>query len=67
MGVYLFTMQAESGKAPIEKILPEATTIPCYRLLNYPFAVEMASQPPQHVKNVKPVEDMATESVEELA
>ena len=62
--VYLFTIQAESGKAPIEKILPEANTMPFYRLLNYPFAVEMTSQPAQ---NVKPVEEMATESVEELA
>ncbi len=65
--VYLFTIQAESGKAPIEKIHPQANTMPFYRLLNYPFAVEMASQPPQNVKNVKPVEEMATESVEELA
>jgi transposase-like protein len=66
--VYLFTIQAESGKAPIEKILPEANTMPFYRLLNYPFAVEMTSQPPQNVvKDVKPVEEMATESVEELA
>ncbi len=66
MVVYLFRIQAESGKAPIEKILPEANAMPFSRLLNYPFAVEMASQPPQNVKNVKPVEEMATESVEEL-
>jgi transposase-like protein len=64
MVVYLFTIQAESGKAPIEKILPEANTMPLYRLLNYPFAGEMTSPPPQ---NVKPVEEMATESVEEVA
>jgi transposase-like protein len=67
MVVYLFTIQAESGKAPIEKILPEANTMPFYRLLNYPFAVEMASQPPQNVKNVKLAENMAAESVEESA
>ncbi len=67
MVVYLFTIQAESGNAPIEKILPEANTMPFYHLLNYPFAVEMASQPPQHVKNVKLAEDMATELVEESA
>ena len=67
MVVYLFTIQAESGKAPIEKILPEATTMPLYHLLNYPFAVEMTSQPPQNVKNVTLAEDMATESVEESA
>jgi hypothetical protein len=67
MVVYLFSIQAESGKAPIETILPEANTMPFYRLLNYPFAVEMASQPLLNVKNVKPVEKMATESVKELA
>ncbi len=65
--VYLFTIQAESGKAPIETILPDANTMPFYRLLNDPFAVEMASQPSQYVKNVKLAEEMATESVEELA
>jgi len=65
--VYLFTIQAESGNAPIEKIHPKANTMPFYRLLNYPFAIEMASQPPQYVKNVKLAEEMATESVEELA
>lgn len=65
MVVYLFTIQVESGKAPIEKILPEANTMPFYRLLNYPFAIELTSHsPPQ---NVKPVEEMATESVEEVA
>jgi len=62
MVVYLFTIQAESGKAPIEKILPEANTMPLYRLLNYPFAGEMRSHSPPHVK---PVEEMATESVKE--
>lgn len=63
MVAYLFSIQAESGKAPIEKILPEANTMPLYRLLNYPFASETASHPPL---NVKPVEEMATESVEEV-
>jgi len=65
MVVYLFTIQSESGKAPIEKIVPEANTMPFYRLLNYPFTIELTSHsPPQ---NVKPVEEMATEWVEELA
>lgn len=65
MVVYLFTIQAESGKAAIENILPQANTMPLYRLLNYPFAIELTSHsPPQ---NVKPVEEMATESVEEVA
>ncbi|MCP4403189.1 MAG: DDE-type integrase/transposase/recombinase [bacterium] len=65
--VYLFSIQAESGKAPIETILPDANTMPFSRLLNYPFAVEMTAQPSQDVKNVKLAEEMATESVEELA
>lgn len=65
MVTYLFTIQAESGKAPIEKILPEANTMPFYRLLNYPFSSELTSQPPP--QNVKPIEEMATELVEELA
>ena len=64
MVTYLFTIQAESGKAPIEKILPEANTMPFYRLLNYPLSCELTSQPPQHVK---PIEEMATELVEEVA
>jgi transposase-like protein len=65
MVVYLFTIQAERGTAPIENILPEANTMPFYRVLNYPFASELTSHsPPQ---NVKPVEDMATEQGEEVA
>lgn len=36
MVISCFTIQAESGTAPIERILPEATTMPCYQLLNYP-------------------------------
>jgi hypothetical protein len=62
--VYLFTIQAESGKAPIENIIPQANTMPLYRLLNYPFAGEMRSHSPP---NVKPEEEMATESVKEAA
>ena len=64
MVVYLFTIQAESGTAPIEKILPEAATMPLYHLLNYPLADEMPSHPP---RNVKPAEEMATESAKEVA
>jgi transposase-like protein len=64
MIVYLFTIQAESGKAPIEKIIAEANTMPLYRVLNYPFVSEMRSPSPPHVK---PVENMATESVKEVA
>jgi transposase-like protein len=64
MVIYLFSIQAERGQAPIEKILPEANMMPFYRLLNYPFSSELTSQPPQ---NVKLIEEMATELVEELA
>lgn len=64
MVVYLFTIQAESGQAPIEKIIAQANTMPLYHLLNYPFASEMRTHSPPHVK---PVEKMATESVKEVA
>lgn len=65
MVAYLFTIQAERGQAPIETILPEANTMPFYRLLNDPFAIELISHPPP--QHVKPVEEMATEVVEEVA
>lgn len=64
MVLYLFTIQAESGKAPIETILPEATTMPFYRLLNYPLTSEVPARPPQ---NVKLTEEMATEQGEAAA
>jgi hypothetical protein len=63
MLIYLFTIQAERGKAPIERILPDATTMPFYQLLNYPLARELTSQGP---RNVKLAEDMAREVVEEV-
>jgi len=63
MVIYLFTIQVESGKAPIESILPEATTMPFYQLLNYPLARELTCQGPQ---NVTFAEDMAKEVVEEV-
>jgi transposase-like protein len=64
MVIYLFTIQAESGKAPIESILPDAKMMPFYQLLNYPLAHDLTSQPPQ---NVKPAEEMATEQGEAAA
>jgi transposase-like protein len=64
MVIYLFTIQAESSKAPIETILPEAKTMPFYRVLNYPLAHELTCQLPQ---NVKPAEEVATEQGEEAA
>ena len=37
MVVFLFTCQAKSGKAPIENIMPEATRMPFYHLINDPI------------------------------
>jgi transposase-like protein len=37
MVIFLFTCQAKSGKAPIEKIMPEAKRMPFYHLLNDPI------------------------------
>ena len=65
MVIYLFTIQAESGKAPIENILPQANTMPFYRLLNYPFATQRISR--ASPQNVKPAGEMATKRIEEVA
>jgi len=35
--VYVFTQQATTGQAPIEVIVPEARSMPLYRLINDPF------------------------------
>jgi len=35
--VYVFTQQATTGQAPIEVIMPEARSMPLYRLINDPF------------------------------
>lgn len=35
---YLFTCQAKSGKSPIEIIIPEATRMPLYQILNDPIS-----------------------------
>ena len=45
--VYLFTQQAKDQKAPIESIMPQARTMPFYRLINDPLAVLMGVE---HVK-----------------
>lgn len=62
--MYLFTIQVESGKAPIEKILPEAKDMPFYHLLNSPLAGGVTSRQPHHVK---PQEEMATKPLERAA
>ena len=35
--MYLFIRQSESGKAPIEAIMPEVVRMPLYRLINDPL------------------------------
>ena len=35
--VYVFTQHATTGQAPIEVIMPEARSMPLYRLINDPF------------------------------
>ena len=35
--VYVFTQRASTGQAPIEVIVPEARSMPLYRLINDPF------------------------------
>ncbi len=37
--VYIFTKSAETQKAPIEAILPQATEMPLYQILNDPLRV----------------------------
>lgn len=37
--MYLFVQQAETGKAPIESILPKARGMPFYQVVNDPLKV----------------------------
>jgi hypothetical protein len=41
---YVFTKQASTGPAPIERIVPQATQIPFYTLLNDPFRQGLANR-----------------------
>jgi transposase-like protein len=45
--MYLFIRQSESGKAPIEAIMPEVANMPLYRLINDPLGTVLG------VENVK--------------
>jgi len=45
--MYLFIQQPESGKAPVESIMPEAREVPLYKLINDPLGTVMG------VENVK--------------
>jgi transposase-like protein len=42
--VYVFTIQASTGLAPIERILPQAKHMPLYQLLNDPFSYGLANR-----------------------
>ncbi len=64
--VYLFTIQVESGKAPIEAIIPSATEMPLFKLLNYPlkFGIKDTGHIPADFSDL---EKMATEFVKKKA
>lgn len=47
--VYVFTRGDKDGKAPIEAILPQASQMPLYRLLNDPFALREISKDVQQI------------------
>ena len=42
--MYLFVQQPESGKAPIESIMPEAREMPLYKLINDPLGAVMGAE-----------------------
>jgi transposase-like protein len=58
--VYVFAQQT-NGKAPIESILPDASRMPLYRIVNDPFAclLEMSGDKAENLKNVKEIRGMA--------
>jgi len=58
--VYTFSKQS-NGKAPIERILPEANRMPLYRIFNDPFSclMELSGGDAENIKNVKGIRDMA--------
>ena len=41
MLMYIFLKQPETGKAPIETIMPEAYEMPFYKLVNDPIKIMM--------------------------
>jgi transposase-like protein len=57
--VYIFVRQPGSGKAPIESIMPEASRMPLYQLINDPFGTVLG------VENVKKNVRMADFLLEE--
>ena len=59
--MYLFIQQPESGKAPIESIMPEATRMPLYQLINDPLATVIGVGNVK--KNVKMADFLLKQSV----
>jgi transposase-like protein len=57
--MYVFIQQPESGKAPIEAIMPEAIRMPLYQMINDPFGTVLG------VENVKKNVKMADFSLKE--
>ena len=57
---YLFAKQ-HNGTAPIERIVPEASRMPLYRIFNDPFAclLELSGGNAVNLKNVKQIRGMA--------
>ena len=51
--LYVFIRQSESGKAPIESIMPEASRMPLYKMMNDPFGTILG------IENVKKNVNMA--------
>ncbi len=51
--MYVFIRQPESGKAPIESIMPEAREMPLYKMINDPLRTVMGVE--NINRNVKPV------------
>jgi transposase-like protein len=59
--MYVFIRQPGSGKAPIEAIMPEASRMPLYKMINDPFGTVLG------VKNVKKNSKMANSELLECA
>lgn len=51
--MYVFVQQPESGKAPIESIMPEVREMPLYVMINDPLGTVMG------IENVKKIVNMA--------
>ena len=58
--MYLFTTRQKDGRAPIESIVPKASEMPLYRLINDPFLVLGGAS------NVKLETDMADKTTADL-